>query len=152
MSEDVHVMYQGRKAVLTSFYDAVCLLFPLADGKPDFPEEQLLRYEQHFPGMYVVYLRNLSVKDRMTIKKEDGRPLYETCICETYGAGDMPKRLVQEAAVALVGEDLLAREYSKGEFFDCQAATRVRCLFCGKTYQVTLQMGYRSPFHVWTEI
>ncbi len=144
------VIYNGREAELSRYFDLECLLFDTAGGKPPFGDEVIRQYPD-MPDKYVVYLGNLSIEDRNNIKDikdiDESDSAIGECICKNFGTGDSPHLLAQKGLIEIIGEDPL--EYDKGDFASSIPKAHVRCLACGQEYRVNIKQGYRTSYFNW---
>lgn len=143
---DIKVLYYGREAVLSGYYDSDCLKFNKKDGKPDFPDEAIKEYYD-LPDEYVVYLWSLSIKDRMNIKYSDGNK----CFCNRLGKCDSPQVMAKQGIVEIIGDDPLEYDALAG-LENSNKTASVRCVSCGCEYRVNIQPGYRSSFYNWKQV
>ena len=145
MSE--RVLYKGREAVLSKYFDSDCLKFKKSDGRPPFEEKDIFEYPD-IPEEYVVYLWSLSIKDRKAIQYLDEEE-QKVCFCNRLGRGDSPKMMAKESIIEILGEDPL--EYDRGDFADSKKFVQVKCTSCGKIYRINIASGYRTSYFNWVE-
>lgn len=144
------VLYCGREAVFTRYFDFECLKFKKVDGKPNFDDKYICEYDD-LPDEYVVYFWSIPMENRKNIKFVDADEAGDKrCICRLLGRCDAPKDAVQNGFVELIGEDPL--EYEKGDFASSNKYANVRCLSCGCEYKINIVLGYRTSYYNWEKM
>ena len=143
--KETKVTYKGKKALLSGYFDAPCLLFDKKDGKPDMGDVRVL--DDYYPEKYFVFLTDLSPEERQKILNEQGRPVFAGCVCATF-CDDQPKDLARMGYVEIAGEDPL--EYDAPcDFVDPSKYVIVKCKACGQKYKVNKNNGYRVAYYKW---
>lgn len=141
----MQVSYNGRKAILTAYFDQECLMFNKLDGIPPFDDKKIFEYPDH-PDEYVVYTSSMSIEERRDILFQDSDG--NNCICKIFGKGDLPRELAGKGYVTIIGNDPL--EYDKdNEFINSGKTVNVQCNACGQKYKVNKAFGYRSAYYNW---
>ena len=145
--KEIEVVFRGRNALLTKWFDATCLLFDKEHLKPDWDDLKLL--DDYYPGKYFLFLNNIPVSERSQITYTDGKPIFEKCYCEFFFIGqETPKKLSEEGYIDIIGKDPF--DYSKSfEFTDPKVFAHVICKKCGTKYKVNIHPGYRVSYPEW---
>ena len=145
------VIFCGRKAIISRYFDLSVLLFDISDGELNLEEyglkESDVSYYTDMPDKYVVGLGSISYNDRMKILKENGEPYFGSCQCSTYGDWEAPKRLAAKNLISFLSDDIL--EYDAGEFAHSDKYVEVRCNKCKRDYKVNQIVGYRTTRFNW---
>ena len=141
-----NVIYRNRKAILMGYFDTLCLLFDMKDGKPDFGEVKVI--ENYPEGYYCVFFMQLPIEERKQIRFEDGKTLLQDCVCSLI-IDDKPNSPLLKDYVEMIGDDPIYYEILD-DYADPSEYATVKCRSCGKTYKVNRNPGYRTSFFKWT--
>ena len=144
-NQNLNVIYNNRKAILTSYFDSKCLLFNIKDGKPDFGG---LHVTDNYPeGYYCVFFSQIPIEERKKIRLDTGKPLMQNCVCSLF-IDDRPNSSLLRDYVEIIGDDPI--DYKTiGDYADSSKYAMVKCKACGKTYNVNRNSGYRTSFFKW---
>lgn len=150
LTKNTEVIFRGRKAVLTGYFDAACLLFDKHDPRPEW--EDLAITDDYYDGKYFLFFTNIPCNERTHIKYPDGSALFEHCYCASFLIGeDLPKNLCDQGYIDIIGDDPLDyRMTDEGYIYnrpDVYAHTQ--CKKCGKRYKVHIHDGYRLSYPKW---
>ena len=141
-----NVIFKDRKAVLTRYFDSVCLLFDKNDGEPDLGSIKVI--DDYPEGFFCVFLSQIPVEERKKIQMENKKSLMNECVCSLF-IDDRPNSPLLNEYIEILSDDL---EYdSLDEFSDPLKYAKVRCKTCSKIFKVNKRMGYRSSFFEWTD-
>ena len=145
--KEIEVVFRGRNALLTTYFDAACLLFDKYLPQPEWDDLKLL--DDYYPGKYFLFFDHIPVSERKQIKHIDGSPVFINCYCESFLVGqETPKKLSEEGYIDIIGEDPL--DYSKSfEFANPNIFAHAICKNCGKKFKVNIHHGYRVSYPVW---
>ena len=143
------VIFRGRKAVLTGYFDASCLLFDIHEKKPKWEDLKLI--DDYYPEKYFLFFTHIPCNERMQIKLPDGSSLLD-CYCESFlFTQDLPKDLSEKDYIEIIGEDpfdyRMTGEGYRYNRTDVYAHTK--CKRCGKKYKVHFYDGYRLTYPKW---
>ena len=61
-----NVIYRNRKAILMGYFDTLCLLFDMKDGKPNVGDIKVI--ENYPKGYYCVFFMQLPIEERKQIR------------------------------------------------------------------------------------
>ena len=139
------VIFRNRKAILTGYFDTLCLLFDMKDGKPDIGIEVMENYPK---GYYCVFFMQIPVEERKQIRFEDGKPLLQDCVCSLI-IDDKPNSPLLKGYVEMIGDDPIDYVIID-DHADPEKCATVKCLSCGKVYKVNRNPGYRTSFFKWS--
>lgn len=146
----VDVIFRARKAVLSAYFDAACLLFDKRDPEPVWTDLKVI--DNYYPGKYLLFFTNIPCADRMRIKLPDGTPLFKDCYCESFLLGeDLPRDLSQAGLIEIIGEDPFDyRMTGEGYRYNSpDVFAHVRCKSCGRKLKVHIHDGHRLSYPRW---
>lgn len=147
--KNTDVIFRSRKAILTGYFDAACLLFDRREKKPEWEDLKLI--DDYYPKKYFLFFTNIPCNERLQIKLPDGSSLLD-CYCESFlFTQDLPKNLSQEGYIEIIGEDpfdyRMTGEGYRYNRTDVYAHTK--CKRCGRKYKVHFHDGYRLTYPKW---
>ena len=144
--KEIEIVFRGRNAILTMYFDAAILLFDKAEQKPEWSDLKLL--DDYYPKKYALFLDNIPVGERCQIKYADGNSVFERCYCESFILGQAtPKKLSEEGFIDILEDPF---DYSKSfEFADSDVFAHVVCKKCGTKFKVNIHPGYRVSYPKW---
>ena len=76
-----NVIFRGREAILTRYFDATCLLFDKGGNKPEWEDIKLI--DDYYPEKYFLFFTQISCNERVEIKSPEGKDLFD-CYCESF--------------------------------------------------------------------
>ncbi|GEM_PF-5314172 len=143
------VIFRSRKAILTGYFDAACLLFDRRIIKPKWKDLKLI--DDYYPKKYVLLFAHIPCNERMQITLSDGSDLFD-CYCESFLISqDLPKDLSEQGYIEIIGEDpfdyRMTGEGYRYNRIDVYAHTK--CKRCGRKYKVHFHDGYRVTYPKW---
>ena len=75
------VIFRGREAILTGYFDAACLLFDAREKKPKWEDLKLI--DDYYPKKFFLFFTNIPCSERLQLKRPDGSNLLD-CYCESF--------------------------------------------------------------------
>ena len=145
-NQKYNVIFKDRKAVLTRYFDSVCLLFDKNDGELNLGNINVI--DDYPEGYLCVFLSQIPIEERKKIRMENKGSLMNDCVCSLF-IDDKPDSPLLSEYVEILSNDI---EYDQpDEFADPSKYAAVRCRICSKLYKVKKKMGYRSSFFEWTD-
>lgn len=142
--QKLNVIYKDRKAVLTGYFDQICLFFDKKDGMPDMGN---IKVSDNYDEGYHVFFSRLPIEERKKIQLENKEPLFKDCVCSLI-IDDRPDSDLLSDHVEIIGDDPIDHEVTD-EFADFDKYATVKCRSCGKVFKVSRNMGYRSAYYRW---
>ena len=149
LREGVDVMFRGRKAILSAYFDAACLLFDKRERKPKWEDLELI--DDYYKGKYFLFFTHIPCEERIQITRPDGSSLFG-CYCESFPlTQDLPKKLSENGFVEIIGEDPFDyRMTGEGYLYnDPNVYAHIRCKKCAGRHKVHMHDGYRVTYPKW---
>ena len=143
------VIFRGREAILTGYFDAACLLFDKREKKPEWEDLKLI--DDYYPKKYFLFFTDIPCDERLQIKLLHGNELLD-CYCESFlFTQDLPKDLSEKDYIDIIGEDpfdyRMTGEGYRYNRMDVYAHTI--CKRCGRKLKVHFHDGYRLTYPRW---
>ena len=69
------VIFRNRKAILTGYFDAACLLFDMREKKPKWEDLKLI--DDYYPKKYFLFFTHIPCNERLQLKLPDGSSLLD---------------------------------------------------------------------------
>ena len=87
--KNTDVIFRGRAAILTCYFDAACLLFDKNEKKANWEDIKLI--DDYYPEKYFLFFTQIYCNERVEIKSPEEKDLFD-CYCESFlFTQDLPK-------------------------------------------------------------